>query len=263
MGHWYKSDGSPFYTMKGKNGKERDVTLRDAKVHDAWPSVTTILQVKASPGLDNYKQQQLLDAAWDTDIFDYYERDLPREQSKEIWSKEIVNKSKQHAKKASDRGTQIHDALEDWANGKTTNLSDDDLLIVGRAWDFLKKEFPKANWRAERSFCSKLGFGGKVDLSDEYGIILDFKTKDTDDIKKMVGYENHKMQTAAYAVGLGMPGADRYNLFISTQVPGLLKLEKHEDFDRDWNMFRSLLDYWHLSTGHKPDKSYLGEFKHG
>jgi hypothetical protein len=29
-GHWYKPDGSAFYTIVGANGKERAVTLRDA-----------------------------------------------------------------------------------------------------------------------------------------------------------------------------------------------------------------------------------------
>lgn len=252
--HWYKSSGEAFYTIKGKNGKERDVTLRDARVYDAWPSVTTILQVKASPGLDNYKQEQLLEAA-------YFENKKFEENERIAWKKRVIEKSKQHAKQAADRGTQIHDALEKWFNGENTDLDDETLLIVRRAFEFVKDNFPKANWQPERSFCSKLGFGGKVDLSDEYGIILDFKTKDTDDIKKMTGYENHRMQTAAYAVGLNMPGADRYNLFISTQVPGLLKLEKHEDFAKDWGMFESLLKYWHLSTGHAP-KSTLGEFNH-
>jgi len=51
-GHWYRrSDGSPQYTIVGKNGKERDTTLRDAREHNLVPSVTTIMRIAAAPGL--------------------------------------------------------------------------------------------------------------------------------------------------------------------------------------------------------------------
>jgi hypothetical protein len=31
--HWYTRDGIPQYTIVGKNGKERNTTLRDAREH--------------------------------------------------------------------------------------------------------------------------------------------------------------------------------------------------------------------------------------
>ena len=31
-GHWYTQEGEPMYTIIGANGKERNTTLRDAKV---------------------------------------------------------------------------------------------------------------------------------------------------------------------------------------------------------------------------------------
>ena len=62
-GHWYDRDGKPAYTVIGKNGKERNTTLRDAREKDLVTSVTTILKVAAAPGLERWKQEQVLLAA--------------------------------------------------------------------------------------------------------------------------------------------------------------------------------------------------------
>jgi len=62
-GHWYTRNGEPMYQIEGANGKIRNTTLRDARKHNLVPSVTTILNVAAKPGLDNWKLQQVLLAA--------------------------------------------------------------------------------------------------------------------------------------------------------------------------------------------------------
>ena len=53
--HWYDQKGLPAYTIVGKNGKERNVNLRDARELNLVPSVTTILGVAAKPQLENWK----------------------------------------------------------------------------------------------------------------------------------------------------------------------------------------------------------------
>src|SRR3990172_3111757 len=62
-GHWYLPDGTPFYTIVGKNGVERPVTLRDARPKGAYPSVTGITDCAAKPGLENWKREQMKLAA--------------------------------------------------------------------------------------------------------------------------------------------------------------------------------------------------------
>ena len=62
-GHWYTRTGAPMYTVKANNGQQRNTTLRDARKYDLVPSVTTILNVAAKPGLEAWKQQQILLAA--------------------------------------------------------------------------------------------------------------------------------------------------------------------------------------------------------
>jgi hypothetical protein len=51
------------YTVEAKNGNQRPTTLRDARALDLVPSVTTVLNVAAKPGLEAWKQRQLLLAA--------------------------------------------------------------------------------------------------------------------------------------------------------------------------------------------------------
>ena len=59
-GHWYEMDGTPRYRIVGKNGKERNTTLADARKLDLLPSVTTIMKEAAKPGLERWKGDQLL-----------------------------------------------------------------------------------------------------------------------------------------------------------------------------------------------------------
>ena len=61
--HWYTRDGIPRYTVMGKNGKERNTTLRDARTENLVPSVTTVLTVMAKPALIQWLQKQVLMAA--------------------------------------------------------------------------------------------------------------------------------------------------------------------------------------------------------
>ena len=64
--HWYCAlTGAPRYTMTGKNGKERSVTLRDAKAAPGTlvPSVSTINGQLSKDGLNNWLQGEAIKAA--------------------------------------------------------------------------------------------------------------------------------------------------------------------------------------------------------
>ena len=99
-GHWYTRTGEPAYTVKGKNGTERPTTLRDARQLGLLPSVTTITNEANAPGLNNWKENQVLLSALT----------LPRieGESEDVWVERIKADAKETAKKAADRGTQIH-----------------------------------------------------------------------------------------------------------------------------------------------------------
>ena len=106
--HWYTKDGEPSYTRLTKEGKVRNTTLRDAKKEGLLPSVTTIISSLAKPGLERWKQEQVLLASLT----------LPRleNEPEEDWLKRVIEDSRSTGKDAMDRGTQIHNILEAYFN---------------------------------------------------------------------------------------------------------------------------------------------------
>ena len=250
--HWYKADdGAPMYTVKAKDGSDRPTTLRDARKMSLIPSVTTILKVSAKPALEAWKMEQMLLAALT----------LPRqpdEKEKDLIAR-IVADSKETGKQAAERGTRIHESIErHYKKEKEVQHPEIAQSFEKTVFNHFKTH-PFQPWLVERSFASKLGYGGKVDLyceSDESaptGIVLDAKSKEFGPDDDVVAYEDHLMQLSAYRMGLNLPHARCANVFASVTHPGLIKVVEwpEEDLVRGWNMFTHLLSFWKLK--HKFD----------
>ena len=241
--HWYGRDGTPQYTVTAKNGNPRATTLADARKMSLVPSVTTIIKSAASPGLEAWKLNQMLLAALT----------LPRgeSESEESFVARVVLDSKEHAKKAAERGTRVHTAVEKYYEGKTDDTMIEYQLGVSKV---IKDSFGDLKFLPEKSFGHEMGFGGKVDLHAP-GVVLDIKSKEftSSTIDKVEAYDEHMMQLAAYRVGLGMPEARCANVFASVTEPGLCKVVEwsQEDLSRGWTMFESLLKYWQAKNQHK------------
>lgn len=237
-GHWYRRDGSPAYTVIGANGTERATTLRDARKLGLVPSVTSIIRLAAAPGLERWKADQLLMAALT----------LPRraDEPEKEWVRRVYEDSREQAKMAAERGTEIHAAIERTLRGEDTGA--DFMPYAAAALDAITC-FNGAVWSTERSFAHPLGFGGKVDLHAP-GIVLDFKTKDGD-VDDCEVYDEHRMQLAAYARGLGMPFARCAVVFVSRQLPAKARvaLIPPDDIAKGWRQFLALLNYYCATTG--------------
>ena len=240
--HWYTRDGAPMYTVPSKkDGTPRNTTLRDAREMDLVPSVTTILNVAAKPGLNVWLQEQAILAALT----------LPRGEveTESAWLKRVVQDSKAQARDAADLGTEIHEAVQSFYEGRKASKFPIHVLTCTKA---IESHYGAREWIAERSFCHEMGFGGKVDLHTD-GIVIDIKTKDFEDASKVTGYDEHLMQLAAYRVGLGMPEARCANVFVSRTNADLSVIKEwaEEDLQRGWAMFCSLLKYWQIKNQHE------------
>lgn len=260
MGHYYKQDGTPCY----KQADGRDTIVTHARKQNLVPSVTEVINVAASPGLDIYKQNQLLEAVIENPpvraaLVSDNEPFLTQVDDLDAWRKQVVSMSKEHAKQAAESGAIVHNALEHFF--KTGEAQDEFAGLCKNVLKcFTENNLPTAGWIAEKTFASEFGFGGCVDLHHpKKRIVLDFKTKSDDNFSKARAYESHHMQTAAYTVGLfsqlDLVTVRRYNLFINKDNFSELKLTESKDFSKDWLMFESLLNYWKLS------KNYDSGFK--
>lgn len=241
-GHWYRPDGSPCYEMEGKNGP-RPTTLRDARKLNLYPSVTKIIKEAAAPGLESWKRKQLLLAAMT----------LPRlpDEDEDSFIKRVAIDADAQSSKARETGTRIHAEIEIALGGG--EISEYALPVL--RW--LRDEFPDANWQPERSFASRLGYGGKLDAYAP-GIVIDFKTSDFAIEDEVGGWDEQLLQLSACSIGLNedLATVKALNLFVSTRAPGIVKAVywSSEELRRGWLMFDCLLSYWMLRNRYEPER---------
>lgn len=240
-GHWYGADGEPRYTIIGKNGKERATTLRDARALNLSPSVTTIIRMGAAPALERWKRNQVLLAALT----------LPRGigESETDWLARVERDWQEQGRSAADRGTAIHGAVECAYRGEPVPA--DYALWADAVRAAVLLACGPQDWRAERSFAHRLGYGGKLDLhSDEW--VVDIKTKDGDPSGQTV-YDEHLMQLAAYRRGIGAHQARCGIVFVSRDEPAAAFVEAPAgEPERGLRMFDALLSYWQAKHSYVP-----------
>ena len=232
--HWYDKDGTPTYEVEAAKGGKRPTTLRDARKLGLVPSVTSIIRLAAAPGLERWKQQQILHSALT----------LPKDPawSEDQWLDAIVKDSQEQGKKAMQRGTDIHAALEGGDNEGEYGLH---VMAAAKAMDDV---FGDRTWAYERSFCHPSGFGGKVDANCDIAVI-DYKTteKDLADIKT---WPEHAWQLAAYREGLGLPTARCAIVYVNVASAEAKVIELSEDeLKQGWACFKALADFWYAKTG--------------
>ena len=242
--HFYRRDGTPAYTVKAKAGHERPTHVGDARKLGLVPSVTTIIKCAAAPGLTNWMIDQAILAALTLPKIDG--------ETSDAYLARIKRDSKEQAKKAAERGTVIHAAIQGSYEGEPphqdlwphVNCAKEQVS----AWIGLESS---PVWTAEASFAHQLGFGGKVDLSWRGGAVLDFKTKEFAADAKLTTWPEHAMQLAAYRQGLGLPHARAAICYVSVTTPGLARLIEipEEELKKGWKCFYSLLQYWKAKSG--------------
>ena len=243
--HYYTRTGEPAYTVKAKAGHDRPTNVGDARKLGLVPSVTTIIKCAAAPGLTNWMIDQAILAALTLPLIEG--------ETSEAYLARIKRDSKEQAKKAAERGTVIHAAIQGSYEGKHPG---EEYLPHALGADAAITEWLQKpsglSVEAERSFAHPLGFGGKVDLCGEPPLfVLDFKTKEFNEKSDLKVWDEHAMQLAAYRMGLGMPNARCAICYVSVTTPGLARLIEipEEELKKGWKCFYSLLQYWKAKSG--------------
>jgi hypothetical protein len=248
--HWYARTGQPAYTVKSRDGSDRPATLRDARKIGLVPGVSTILGCCDKPGLTHWKIEQAILSALT----------LPRVdgETSDAFIARVKHDAKETARKAAERGTGIHAAIQGFYEGEGIKLGYEDHIRGAVA---AVAGWAVGGWKAEQSFAHPLGFGGKVDL---HGVnathLLDFKSKEFGPDTRLETWPEQHMQLAAYREGLGMGMARCAIVYVSATVPGLSKLIEvsEDDLSQGWECFVYLLGFWQarnrLRCGWKEEK---------
>ena len=242
--HWYCAiTGAPRYTTIGKNGKERNTTLRDAKSAPGTlvPSVSTILSQLSKAGLDTWKQTQALLAAAEN----------PRglQETEKEYVDRILYLAQQKSRDAANRGTLIHDFIESYYNQEYLPSMPEYVHKVDEA---ITAHFGAQLWIPEQSLVNQEGYGGKCDLyckprHDFNGVVIDFKTTEKTP-GDLTPYLEHTLQLAAYREVLA-PTARCANVYINGETNEVAIYEHSEQDLRDgYEMFLNLLRIYKLKN---------------
>jgi hypothetical protein len=250
--HYYGLDGSPKYSVIGKNGNERPTTIKDARQNSWVPSVSTVLQAIAKPGLEAWKARQLLEASLT----------LPRNKGESLddYAKRVIEDAKAQGVAAAERGTELHAAIEDvirtgvpWPQWEKH---------LGNIWDTLQQHgINLVDGEPEHSFATSIngmGFGGKVDYHFKDGecCLIDFKSKDKIEDGKRLAWDEHVIQLGAYGFGLFqvVTSGNRpwkwqpfrgLNVFVGVS-DCQVRVVEHEpaDLERGFELFQCVLEFW-------------------
>lgn len=252
--HYYdKVTGEPRYTVETKTGGRRNTNVADAKKLGLVPSYSTIVSLLNKEGINIWNIDQIMTACME---WSYKTKPCATKEELEehisTWKKDVKEIAGKLGRQGRERGTMVHDALEKCYKQELVDISLHELIFP--VLELVDEHFPLPQnaWIAEKSF-ARNGYGGKVDLHtrEGQGIIIDFKTKDVDDKKKMKPYPDDVMQHAAYRDGLDLPKALCYTLFVNVRHPGMLVMHewKEEQVVKAGKMFNTLKQFWYLKNG--------------
>jgi hypothetical protein len=188
--HWYSQKAELVEEVEGKRPDFRNKLV--AK-YDLAPGVTSVMRMKAAPGLTKWLQQEAIRCALT----------MPRkpEQSEAEWLDAILADSGETARSAADEGTKIHAAIEEFYRdgqlGESPYLKHVDAVEV-----LLDSIAPDEKWLPEKSVVHPYGYGTKSDLHSANWVI-DFKGTEKPREELRV-FDNHWMQLAATREALRM-----------------------------------------------------------
>ena len=269
MTHWYLKDGSASHQILGANKKLRDVTLRDARKLNLFPSTTGITQTMAAPGLIRWQVNQAIKATMRVlGVFDASVATPKFDPAADLKSFEdrCLYESQTIAREARDKGQAIHDAVQHYIDGDLHLVPVEHLPHCEGAVAKLVEQFgpmETSAWITEESFACKEGYGGRSDLGSRFlNALGDFKCKEFGpDDKQPDCYDEHTMQLASYNNGLGYEDdpehgpLTNFNLFISTSHPGHCHMVIHppEDIQFGLDLFMACLKVWQVKNNYRPE----------
>ena len=243
--HWYTRAGV----------LQEGAGLRRARTEDLLPSVTTIQDMIAKPGITKWIETDSIQSALRSPLRQSEnEDDAVRRIKAERW---------QEGEKIRNLGTLVHAELEkvlaDWPRREAL-LPDPPLRgLVEPVVRWIEATYPEADTvLAERRVTHNLGYAGTADALVQQGpfaALLDFKTQRPKG-GALKTWPEWVQQLSAYGRAMGFAGTDCRCWSIVIDVTGELQgADKHlfhawspEDVERGWHVFRTILELHQLTN---------------
>lgn len=252
-GHWYDRDGNLVQVVPGATkGKQVSPTLTHARKLQLAAGQSSIRRMEAAPALEKWKAMQAVQSALT----------LPRqpEWTEQEYLDAIIEDSEQLAKKAAERGTEIHTQVENdlllgiWGNPWVEAIMAQLARLTGG-------EDRREEWRCEVPGVHPYGYGTTVDLHFHGMVdgqlrtfVVDLKGKDPKRNETLADqriYPDHMMQLAASTKVLdwSLDSTVTHIMWFDRQKPDALLSEPITGglLKHGWNRFLCCLLLWQHS----------------
>lgn len=251
MAHYYSAEGLMY-----------DTDLRQARKDKLFASVTTQQKIEASPGLEVWKQNELLKLTLSHPLLDGEDVDnFIRRIKKTHWDS---------SKDTMELGTRIHDAIHTCLEKNVgVDCIDDDLvpyvspaLNYCREKEFIIKDLEKPLVNVDEAYAGMADCIAETPCGLKF--ILDWKSKKTKPGEKIKPYPEQMEQISAYAVAYwGLDAIKRgevygINAYISTTeiIDGFARFERcvyePKDLLDSYEKFQAVCQLWRLRNNYDP-----------
>lgn len=254
--HWYHKDGSSCHQVPkaSKPGEMRNTTLADARKLGLIPSVSNYLGILDKPMLSAWRVEQGILAALT----------LPRLEGEidDDFAKRVVRDSESQVTKAADRGTAIHNILENYLLGLPIDPNTEFLDLVLPTIEWLSKNVTLCHYTEKTVVHPR--FAGRLDMKAEIaGIglaVIDFKTRKRTKDGKFLVYPENGLQLSAYLEGDKVNtnpthhATDRISIIVCSEevLPPHIHVWDRAEHDASFAAFLSITEVWSFLKKYRP-----------
>lgn len=260
--HWYTTDeqGNPIprHTYTNTKGGTSNVTLREARKENLFPSVTSIKKLIANEGLDRWKQEQWLSACYD-------HPKLPNE-SKLDYARRIQPLAQEKTREAAEFGSAIHREIENFNRNQSYHINGALLPFVQGYITWFYENVEKVISAERVVVCPTLGVAGTIDIEYIHKYkghrLADIKTQNVK-LKKGVPtpsfYDEWIEQLGGYSHMLYENGAvDEApmcdSIVIDSNEPRPVWVKEWDEEKYEWGVesFLAMLQLWRIKKKYDP-----------
>ena len=266
---WYYSDGNICTTVENKFGdKQIKPTVTHTRRMGLYPSVTSILKISASYGLNQWIGENLVRWAAITpspfagegwDISDPWKlKSDMLEDMMEGFIQDVGDKANIMVEDAANTGKFLHGELADFIEHGVLPESNAGKRICDDFKRFLDKQHV-SDISCEKSFVSREhGFAGTPDVVGSIGdgakILIDLKTTDLEKFRKP--YDTWLLQLGAYSLGTSDIQDVHLWQAVADRNTGCTVFTKHERATEWTNAFGHLAEVFFVMKNYDPRKYY-------